>query len=109
MKVAIIETGGKQYLIKEGDKIKIEKIKAYEKEENPKIIFNDVIFYADDNNFFVNKDDLKNIKVIGSLVERKKIKTLVWKYKPKTRYRKKKGYKKEIWLVRIESIESDSK
>jgi len=106
MKIAVIETGGKQYLVKENDQIEIEKIKAYEKEENPDIIFEKVLFYADDQGFSFNP---KGVIVKGSLIRKKKIKTLVWKYKPKTRYRKKKGYKKELWVVKIDKIEHQPK
>lgn len=104
MKIAVIETGGKQYLVRENDKIKIEKIKNYEKEENPRIVFDKVLFYADDQKIIFDSEELKKIKIEASLVGKKKVKTVVLKYKPKTRYRKKKGYKKEIWTVKIDSI-----
>lgn len=104
MKIAVIKTGGKQYLIKEGDRIEIEKIKKYENEENPQIFFDEVLFYADDKEVIFGGDQLRKVKVEASLERKKKVKTLVWKYKPKTRYRKKKGYKKEKWIVKITSI-----
>ena len=101
MKIAIIETGGKQYLIEEGKKIEVEKIKNADPE---KIIFDKTILYADGNNFFVGRPYLKNIEVIGKLLKEKKKKTVILKYKSKTRYRKKKGYKKIVWLVEIQNI-----
>jgi len=105
MKIAIIQTGGKQYLVKEGSQINIEKIKNLNKEEGDKLQFEDILFFSDGEKIFLNKDDLKNIKIVGTLIKKKKVKTLVWKYKAKTRYRKKKGYKKEMWVVKIEKIE----
>ncbi|GBD34522.1 50S ribosomal protein L21 [bacterium HR35] len=104
MKLAVIQTGGKQYLVVEGSEIEIEKIKGYNQESNSKIEFNEVLFFASDDKIVFDKEELKKIKVEGVLIKKKKVKTLVWKYKPKTRYRKKKGYKKEIWLVKIEKI-----
>lgn len=101
MKIAIIETGGKQYLVEEGKKIEIEKIKDVDPQ---KIVFDKVLFYADDNNFLVGQPYLSNVEVGGKLLREKKSKTVVLKYKPKTRYRKKKGYKKFTWIVVIEQI-----
>ncbi len=103
MKIAIIETGGKQYLVEEGKKIEIEKVKNTDPE---KIVFKSVLLYADNNNCFIGKPYLENIEVIAKLLKEKKNKTLVFKYKPKTRYRKKKGYKKITWLIEIKSINS---
>lgn len=101
MKIAIIETGGKQYLIKEGQEINIEKVKNTNSEE---IIFDKVLLYADENDFLVGKPYLENVKAVGKFLKEKKFKTVILKYKPKTRYRKKKGYKKVTWLVKIEKI-----
>ena len=101
MKIAIIQTGGKQYLVEEGKEIEIEKLKNVDPE---KIEFKDVLLYADDNNFLLGQPKLDNVSVLGTLVKEKKNKTVVLKYKPKTRYRKKKGYKKITWIVKIEKI-----
>jgi large subunit ribosomal protein L21 len=101
MKIAIIQTGGKQYLVEEGKEIEIEKIKDVDPQ---KIEFKNILLYADDKNFFLGKPKLDNVSVIGRLIKEKKNKVVVLKYKPKTRYRKKKGYKKITWIVRIEKI-----
>jgi large subunit ribosomal protein L21 len=101
MKIAIIQTGGKQYLVEEGREIEIEKIKGADPQ---KIEFKDVLLYADEKNFLLGKPKLDNVSVIGKLIKEKKNKIVVLKYKPKTRYRKKKGYKKITWRVRIEKI-----
>jgi large subunit ribosomal protein L21 len=101
MKIAIIETGGKQYLVEEGRKIEIEKIKNY---NSSTIEFKNVLLYADDNNFLIGEPKLDNVSVVGELIKEKKNKTLILKYKSKTRYRKKKGYKKITWIVEIKKI-----
>lgn len=85
MKIAVIKTGGKQYLVKQGDKIKIEKIS-----EDKKLIFDDILF--------------------GKKVEAKVLrqgrykKVIAFKYKPKKRYRKKKGHRQEFTEIEITSI-----
>lgn len=110
MKVAVLKTGGKQYLVEEGSKIEIEKIKDIEKkmkengDKNPEIVFQDILLYADDNQILIGKPRVENVNVVGKLIREKKTKTLILKYKPKTRYRKKKGYKKITWIVQIEKI-----
>ena len=101
MKIAIIETGGKQYLVEEGKKIEIEKIKNSDSKE---IIFDKVLFYADDQNLLIGQPYLENVKVKAELLKEKKNKITILKYKPKTRYRKKKGYKKITWFVEIKNI-----
>ncbi len=101
MKIAIIQTGGKQYLVEEGKEIEIEKIKNTDPQN---IKFKDVLLYVDDTNFLLGKPKLGNISVIGKLIKEKKNKVVVLKYKSKTRYRKKKGYKKITWIVKIEKI-----
>jgi len=104
MKIAIIETGGKQYLVEEGKKIEIEKIKN---NNSSNIEFKNVLLYADDNNFLIGQPKLNNISVVGDLIKEKKNKTLVLKYRPKTRYRQKKGYKKITWIVEIKKINQE--
>ncbi|GIW65049.1 MAG: 50S ribosomal protein L21 [Candidatus Parcubacteria bacterium] len=103
MKIAIFKTGGKQYLVEEGAKIEIEKLKNKNKED--KLIFDEVLLYADDNDFLLGRPYLKNVVVEASLVREKKNKILIIKYRPKTRYRKKSGHKKITWIVKIEKIQ----
>ncbi|MCL5257618.1 MAG: 50S ribosomal protein L21 [Patescibacteria group bacterium] len=101
--LGVIQTGGKQYLVREKDKIEIEKIKTKDKD---KIIFDKILLVYDDQSdkLFLGNPFLAQGEVEASLVGEKIKKTLVWKFKSKTRYRKKKGYKKTVWQVRIEKI-----
>ena len=101
--LAIIETGGKQYKVQVGDKIKVEKLNA---EEGSNFVFDKVLLKAkDDENFLVGNPYLKNEKVEAKVLkhgrERKKI---VFKYHSKTRYRKKKGHRQHYTLVEITNI-----
>jgi large subunit ribosomal protein L21 len=101
--LAIIETGGKQYKVQVGDKIKVEKLNA---EEGSNFVFDKVLLKAkDDENVLVGNPYLKNEKVEAKVLkhgrERKKI---VFKYHSKTRYRKKKGHRQHYTLVEITNI-----
>jgi large subunit ribosomal protein L21 len=101
--LAIIETGGKQYKVQVGDKIKVEKLNA---EQGSNFVFDKVLLKAkDDENVLVGNPYLKNEKVEAKVLkhgrERKKI---VFKYHSKTRYRKKKGHRQHYTLVEITNI-----
>jgi large subunit ribosomal protein L21 len=100
--LAIIETGGKQYKVRVGDKIKVEKLNA---EEGSNFIFDKVLLKAKDDTVLIGMPYLENEKVEAKVLkhgrERKKI---VFKYHSKTRYRKKKGHRQPYTLVEITNI-----
>ncbi|MFH1392486.1 MAG: 50S ribosomal protein L21 [bacterium] len=85
MKLAVIKSG-KQYLVKEGDKIKIEKIN----QDKKKLVFDDILF--------------------GKKVEAKVLrhgrarKVVIFKYKPKKRYHKKQGHRQHFTEIEITKI-----
>jgi len=101
MKIAVIKTGGKQYLVEKDKKIEIDKLSDDLKNN---LVFKDVLLYADDNQFLIGSQCLNKVEVKAKFLREKKNKTLVLKYRSKTRYRKKKGYKKITWVVSIEDI-----
>jgi len=111
MELAVIKTGGKQYLVSPGKKIKIEKLNAREGEE---LIFNEVLLLAynssnEENNYKVAIGEplVKNAKVIGKVLKQgKDKKVVVFKYKPKKRYRVKKGHRQLFTEVEITKIET---
>jgi len=100
--LAIIETGGKQYKVRVGDKIKVEKLNA---EEGSNFIFDKVLLKTKDDTVLIGTPYLENEKVEAKVLkhgrERKKI---VFKYHSKTRYRKKKGHRQPYTLVEITNI-----
>ena len=103
MTQAVIKTGGKQYLVKEGEKIKIEKI---EKKEGEEIEFKEVLFLEKDGKVKIGKPLVEGAKVVGKVLKQgRSKKIIVFKYKPKTRYRKKKGHRQPFTEVLIEKIE----
>lgn len=106
--LAVIETGGKQYLVspdKPNNKVRIEKIKNIGPEEKT-IVFDKVLLLDDEEgNLLVGNPYVTGVKVIGELVkEGKGKKVIVFKYHSKTRYRKKKGHRQPFMEVKITKI-----
>ena len=98
---AVIETGGKQYRVQEGDIITIEKIKA---EVGETVAFDKGLVLSDGNDVKVGTPYL-DAAVTGSVVEHGKgQKVIIFKYKAKKDYRKKQGHRQPYTMVKIESL-----
>ncbi len=101
--LAVIKTGGKQYLVEPGDKIKVEKLDQKEGEE---VIFSEVLLLEKNKKIEIGKPFLKNVRVIGKVLKQGRgEKLIIFKYKSKTRYQKKMGHRQlftEVEMVRIE-------
>jgi len=103
--LAVIKTGGKQYLISPGKKIKIEKIKGEQGEE---VNFSDVLLLEKNKKLEIGTPLVKNAVVIGRILKQGKgKKIIIFKYKPKTRYKKKKGHRQPFTQVEILKIKTD--
>jgi large subunit ribosomal protein L21 len=102
--LAIIKTGGKQYLVSPGQKIKIEKIA---KKEGSEISFPEVLLLEKGKKIEIGTPLIKGVKVIGKIVRQGKAKkVIIFKYKAKKRYKVKKGHRQpftEIEIIKIES------
>ena len=98
--IAVIETSGKQFLVKEGNKILINRT---DKKEGEEIVF-DKVLLVKNNDIKIGKPYVENAKVVGKVIRKIKKKILIIKFKPKTRYRKRKGYKHYFDEVLIEKI-----
>ena len=97
---AIIENGGKQYKVSEGDVLKVEKLPA---EVGEKVSFN-VVMVCDDSGVKVGSD-VKNAKVTAKVEAQDKFKKIiVFKYKAKKNERKKQGHRQPFTAVKIEKI-----
>ena len=100
---AVIKTGGKQYLVSPGDKIKIEKIN---KEEGEEVVFDNVLLLEKQRKLEIGTPKVKGAKVIGKVLKQEKgKKIIVFKYKPKKRYKVKKGHRQPFTEVEITKIE----
>ena len=98
MKIAVIKTGGKQYLVKEGDKIKVEKISG--KKEGEEVKF-DALFSAEDESAEIGTPLLKT-PVLGKILAIGRSKKVTgYKYKPKTRRTTKYGHRQHFAEVEI--------
>ncbi|MBZ9577861.1 50S ribosomal protein L21 [Patescibacteria group bacterium] len=101
--LAVIKTGGKQYLVKPGDKIKIEKIAGKERKE---ITFKEVLLLEKNKKVEIGTPLVKGAKVIAKILSQGKgKKVIIFKYKPKTRYKKKAGHRQPFTEVEILKIE----
>lgn len=102
--LAVIKTGGKQYLVTPGQKIKIEKIKE---EEGQEVIFDEILLFEKDNKIEIGSPLLKNVKVFGRVLKQGRAKKVViLKYKAKKRYKVKRGHKQPLTEIEILKIES---
>ena len=101
---AVIETGGKQYRVAEGDVITIEKLDA---EANAAVTFDEVLTVVNDGDVKVGAPLVDGAKVTGTVLEQGKAKKiLVFKYKAKSNYRRRQGHRQPFTKVRIESIQA---
>lgn len=105
MKFAIIKTGGKQYKVQEGDRFKVEKLELPEGEKT--IIFEEVLFVADDDKLTIGRPFVEGVKVTAELVKQGRSKKVtILKYKPKVRYRIKRGHRQPFTEIKIAKIGS---
>lgn len=100
---AVIKTGGKQYIVKPGDVIDIEKIEG---EKGDTVNFEEVLLVTDDDNSTqVGKPVVENAKVEGKILGQKKgDKIIVFKFKRRKGYRRKAGHRQKLTSVEITGI-----
>jgi large subunit ribosomal protein L21 len=101
--LAVIKTGGKQYLVSPGKKIKIEKIDEKEKSE---ISFDKVLLLEKNKKIEIGTPFVNGAKVMGKILKQGKAKKVIaFKYKAKKRYKVKKGHRQPFTEVEITKIE----
>ncbi|MBU2575526.1 50S ribosomal protein L21 [Patescibacteria group bacterium] len=101
---AVIKTGGKQYKVKKGDKLKVEKLDA---EKDKSIDFDEVLLVADEKgeDVKIGAPLVKGAKVSAKVLEQGRAKKIdVIKYKRKIRYKKKYGHRQLFTEVLIQAI-----
>ncbi|MFC1632994.1 50S ribosomal protein L21 [Patescibacteria group bacterium] len=100
-KLAVIKTGGKQYLVSEGDKISIEKSKF----TKDKIIFSDILFYSDDKTAEYDQTKLAKKTIEAKVLkEYRAPKVDVVKFKAKKRYSRKQGHRQDLLEIEIAKL-----
>jgi large subunit ribosomal protein L21 len=97
-KFAVIETGGKQYRVSAGDKIKIEKAAH----EDGKLSFDKVLLTVDGDEIKIGLPYVDGVKIESKVLrDARDKKKLVFRYHAKTRYRKTKGHRQHFTEVEI--------
>ncbi len=100
---AVIQTGGKQYRVMPGQDIQIEKLPGA---VGDAVTFDQVLLTADGEEVRVGKPLVETSKVLGRILRQAKAKkVLVVKFKRRKHYRRKRGHRQPLTLVRIETIE----
>ncbi len=104
---AIIKSGGKQYKVQEGDLLEVEKIGT---ENGQRVIFDQVLLIDDDEKTLVGTPFLENAGVRAEVIENfKDRKIIVFKKKRRKQFKRKRGHRQELTLVRIDQIVPDLK
>lgn len=100
---AIIETGGKQYRVQEGDNIFVEKLVG---DVDSEVVFDQVLAVGNDGDIKIGSPVVAGAKVTAKvLAQGKEKKILVFKYKAKSNYRRRQGHRQPFTKVAIEKIE----
>ena len=99
---AVIETGGKQYKVSEGDVIYIEKLDV---EAGAEVSFDNVLLIGEGSDVKVGAPVVDGVSVTGKVIKNDKAKkVVVYKYKPKKGYHKKQGHRQPYTKVEITKI-----
>ena len=105
MSFAVIQTGGKQYKVKAGEILKVEKLG--DSKENSKIEFNEILAYGDDKNLELGEPTISGAKVEAELIKNGKNRTvLIFKKRRRQNSRRKNGHRQKFTMVRISKIYS---
>lgn len=99
---AVIETGGKQYRVEEGDTLFVEKLDV---EEGDKFSFDKVLILSNEGELSAGSPYVEGAKVEANVIAQGKAKKIiVFKYKAKKNYKKKQGHRQPYTKVQIEKI-----
>ena len=103
MSFAVIQTGGKQYKVKAGEILKIEKLE--DSNSNSKIEFKEILAYGDDKTAELGTPKIEGAKVEADLIKNGKNRTvLIFKKRRRKNSRRKNGHRQQYSLVRIIKI-----
>tara|TARA_B100001057_G_scaffold234798_1_gene235151 strand:+ start:694 stop:1092 length:399 start_codon:yes stop_codon:yes gene_type:complete len=105
MSYAIIQTGGKQYKVKSGEILKVEKLP--DAKLDSKIEFNEILAYGDEKTIEVGTPVIKGSKVEANLIKNSKNRTLlIFKKRRRQNSRRKNGHRQEYSMIKINKIYS---
>ena len=103
MSYAVIQTGGKQYKVKSGEILKIEKL--VDSKPETKIEFKEILAYGDDKTIEIGAPTVEGAKVEADLIKNSKNRTiLIFKKRRRQNSRRKNGHRQQYSLIRINKI-----
>ncbi len=103
MSYAVIQSGGKQYKVKSGEILKIEKLPNSKSES--KIEFNDILAYGDNKVIEIGSPTIQGARVEANLIKNSKNRTvLIFKKRRRQNSRRKNGHRQEYSMIRINKI-----
>ncbi len=101
---AIIRTGGKQYRVKPGDVVRVERLDG---EVGASVTLGDVLLLAGEGEPRVGNPLLPGVAVLGTVVEQDRdAKVRVFKYKKRKHFRRTRGHRQSFTAVRIDSVQA---
>jgi large subunit ribosomal protein L21 len=106
---AIVRTGGKQYKVKPGDKVTVEKLEG---NKGDSIKLEEVLFISEENDTdpMIGKPLVDGAKVDCEIVSQARTKkTIVFKFKKRKRYMRNKGHRQELTMLRVNNISCGGK
>ena len=103
MSYAVIQSGGKQYKVKSGEILKIEKLPN--SKSDTKIEFNDILAYGDNKVIEIGSPTIQGAKVEANLIKNSKNRSvLIFKKRRRQNSRRKNGHRQEYSMIRINKI-----
>ena len=103
MSYAVIQTGGKQYKVKSGEILKVEKLS--DSKPDTKIEFKEILAYGDDKMIEIGSPTVAGAKVEANLVKNGKNRTvLIFKKRRRHNSRRKNGHRQEYSMIKINKI-----
>ena len=103
MSYAVIQTGGKQYKVRAGEILKVEKLQ--ESKPETLVDFKEVLAYGDDTNIEIGTPIIKGAKVEANLIKNSKNRTvLIFKKRRRKNSRRKNGHRQQYSLIQIKKI-----
>jgi large subunit ribosomal protein L21 len=99
---AVIETGGKQYLVSDGTKVKIEKLPV---DAGGVVVFDKVLLIADGGKITVGKPYIVGMSIEAEVIQQGRAKKIrMMRYHSKTRRRRRKGHKQHFTEIKVKSV-----
>ncbi len=104
---AVIKSGGRQYKVSVGDTFEVNRLAV---EDGAQITFDEVLLIGDEDTTMVGAPFVENAQVLATAVKQTRGKKLiVFRYKPKKRFRHKRGHRQDLTVLHIEDIVADGK